>query len=903
MAIREKVFDMPCRGVDLTPRKSQHATTGAITLLGSRLLPRIGVTLSEVLGEWYAGCSDNNYFRDISGNGRHLTGTNGPTFADSTLVGWDGNPIKSYSFTAASSQMFSLAHDTWMDCYSSNFSISILVKSPTSAPGADQMFFSHGGGSVDGCYLRMATTGYYGAVLSKSGASVVPNYPASAADGCYHLLHVVGNSDFTTVYLDGVPGAPVDSSGYGVAGSRIFYIGCTTGPNYYWNSHVSYVRLQNTALAYHQIQKEVAAFQGILASRGGGRSVVPYFTRASTTPVNRRAGYTSQAMVPTNWPARSHDQALRIEASKSSATNGNLATYTGAFSTNWTKTNTDSIAATSVTLPDGSTSTTATFHEDATAGAEHKLSHTFSATSGTSYCWALSLKYNGAAAVPRPWMRLQVSDGTNNKTIHHNIQTGATGTASGSLTGGYNLELSNDGWYRGHVWATAGATATGTFSLSVCDGDNDVTVDGQNQDSVFIAWPQLETGAFPTSYLARPTDAAVTRAADFCTVLPYNLNKELAGCVAATPRLLFNGTESLNGATVTPTVGAYSFTKNGRPQQGFSDAEGYHQIYNGTTDSLTISNSDFTTAGNFSVVLTYTPQTATGVAHLMARTAASPNLGWTLSQSGSSVLFQRSTGGTTHNRACTVSSCLEIGKPVLITASFSTATGMTLYVDAFTAVTDLVLTANYTGTNDIYIGSGISTYYLNGRIHYLAYYDNYVVSASEHAAMYAKFKVDGILPLTMSASTVKTKITMEWEAKTQYSGGTDIGASGRNTVAINGLYGGSSATKNGITPYMGGGNGVLYAQFYGNDEVSRLTRTGHDLSPQNKWRKYIHTVDLAEMNNGILTVDGTNERDSNTDYSGAQTINFHDCQFRIGNASNGGVTAACEYRNIKIYLE
>ena len=98
---REKVFDMPCRGVNLMPIKSQDNTpttgTGAIALHGSPLLQILGVDVANVLGEWYAGASDNNYFRDISGNSRHLTGTNGPTFADTTLVGWDGNPLKAYN--------------------------------------------------------------------------------------------------------------------------------------------------------------------------------------------------------------------------------------------------------------------------------------------------------------------------------------------------------------------------------------------------------------------------------------------------------------------------------------------------------------------------------------------------------------------------------------------------------------------------------------------------------------------------------------------------------------------------------------------------------------------------------------------------------------------------------------
>jgi 5-methylcytosine-specific restriction endonuclease McrA len=49
------------------------------------------------------------------------------------------------------------------------------------------------------------------------------------------------------------------------------------------------------------------------------------------------------------------------------------------------------------------------------------------------------------------------------------------------------------------------------------------------------------------------------------------------------------------------------------------------------------------------------------------------------------------------------------------------------------------------------------------------------VSAAEHAAIYAAWKQDGMLPLTMSATTPKTKLIVEFEAKGQFSSSADQG--------------------------------------------------------------------------------------------------------------------------------
>lgn len=907
---REKVFDMPCRGVNLMPLKSQHATTGAITLLGSPLLKILGVPLANVLGEWYAGASDNNYFRDISGNSRHLTGTNGPTFADSTLVGWDGNPLKAYSFTAASSQKFSLAHDSWMDCFDGSHSVSCLVRSPSSIPGAGLGIFSHGVANTSGAYFSFTATGYFGGYYHKSGGSTAALTPSTIADGLWHLVHFVRNGNFVTAYIDGVPGTPADvSTGgpYGIDGSASLLIGSVSGgSSNFFDGPISYVRLQNTALEYYQIQREVAAFQGILASRGSGRYVVPYFTRASTTYTNRRAGSVSQVQVPSNWPARSADQGLRIEASKSSATNGNLFTYTTTFPGACTMTGTNTISATSVTLPDGSTSTQATFHEGTDAASTQFMYRGFSVTSGTTYCLSWYFKYNPAAGTPREWVKLYFGDTAQTNTAFINIRNGTIGTETKGMTGGSGVEPGVDGYYRFWIWGTATTTATGTVRVYAASANGTDTFDGANQDSFFFCWPQIETGAFPTSYLARPTDAAVTRAADFCIVQPFNLNKELAGLVAATPRLLLNGTESLNGATVTPTVGAYSLTKNGRPQQGWSEAEGYHGLYNGSSDYLSLADTGvgdpFRPAGAFSIVFAWTPHSVTGYNPMFRKQGSSGNYGYQVYSNGTTILFERSTTGSdTVTRQ--VASCLEIGKPVLVTASFSASGGTTIRVDAFSASNIAGSDLTFGSSATLYIGGIPSTNYLTGKIHYVAYYDGYEVTAAEHAAMYTRLKQDGILPKTMSSTTTKTKFTIECDVKGQYSSLTDMGQY-RRLVTVLGTYGTADGDTNNIQLYADATSGKSVFNICPNvttppaRSVSSAARTDH-----NRWTRHVATFDCSSPIMSSYYIDGV----AQTTTAGLDTtpvdIDFRDTLIHLGYSVAAGINGNADFRDIKLYTE
>lgn len=876
---RTKVFDAPFSGINL-----------------ERLTDILGVAKTNVLGEWYADPRGAGSFYDMSGNARHLTASSAVTLGRSTIVGHDGNLLNAFEYSG--SNYHSLAYDP--NCFDGDFSLTMMAKTPRSHPGATLVLFSHSAGiGTDGFYLRYYTNGYIDAFVSDSGLS--PTYKqassnTSYSDGLYHIIHVVRNSSMLVVYVDGVPGTPMECSGYGDDASRTLYMACMSAANFY-TQPISYCRLQNSALTYTQITREVAAFQGILCTRGGTQKyVVPTFIRSTTSQSSKRAASTQFHTVPINWPVKSTDGAVLIEGAVTP-----LGTYTSDFGTGWTKTRA-SIASTSVVLPDGSTSTTATLHEGVAGDgdATHVCYHSLSCTSGSSYCYSEYFKYNPAAGTPREWVALRVEDGTEAKRVSFNIRYRYVGTTYGNLTGGSGIEPLENGWVRCWVWATAGVTQAGIAATNVALADNDIDFVGADQDSVFMCWPQIETGAFPTQYQPNPTTGA-TRSSDFMVVCPFNITKQL-GIAGQIPRLLFNGTESLNAATVTPTTGAYSFTKNGRPQNITSEAEGDGWRFNGSTDYLTYAhNTDFNPAGDFTVVVALTPFSVTGSAVVFGKYGAIGNYGYYIYQTTTGIVFARSVDGTNW-LSPTVATCLEIGKPVLITASFSTTDGMKLWVDAFTVGTNATTTATYQTTGSSCIGASTSGGGpFNHRLHYLAYYDGYAAVAADHSTNYARWKVDGILPLSMSASTPRTKLGVEMAAKGQFKSVSDMNGSKR-LFTIGGNTGVSGNLKNVVTLFAYSATGVNWSEVVTDTStveryISTAARTNHD-----SWTSHKMNTDCSDLSASTYSVDGTLQS-TKISMSGTASFDFKDSLIRIGQAYSAAVTCNSYVKEFKLYVE
>jgi hypothetical protein len=95
--------------------------------------------------------------------------------------------------------------------------------------------------------------------------------------------------------------------------------------------------------------------------------------------------------------------------------------------------------------------------------------------------------------------------------------------------------------------------------------------------------------------------------------------------------------------------------------------------------------------------------------------------------------------------------------------------------DTVTPAAVLMYGPVYASTVDLSIGAyNKSSDYFNGKLHYFALIDGVILSEVDHDAMYAKFKKDGILPLTMSSTAAKKKIYVGFDARA-LGGSTNVG--------------------------------------------------------------------------------------------------------------------------------
>ena len=93
-----------------------------------------------------------------------------------------------------------------------------------------------------------------------------------------------------------------------------------------------------------------------------------------------------------------------------------------------------------------------------------------------------------------------------------------TGSGSVVLTsyGTASIQAYSNGWYRCVITGTAGASVLTTLRIGPASGVSRTYV-GNSTDSFFAYGAQLETGAFPTSYIPT-TSASVVRSADVCSI-------------------------------------------------------------------------------------------------------------------------------------------------------------------------------------------------------------------------------------------------------------------------------------------------------------------------------------------------------------------------------------------------
>jgi len=171
---------------------------------------------------------------------------------------------------------------------------------------------------------------------------------------------------------------------------------------------------------------------------------------------------------------------------------------------------TSSIQTNIITAPDGNTTADKMVVTLAGTGGGYVI-RDLSITSGTTYtasCFVKAAEFSSFAFV------FQSNAFGSNLFARFNLSTGTLGTIDAGVTA--SIQAFPNGWYR----CIATATATSTISSGV---QFRVSLRGDGTSGIYIWGAQLETGAFPTSYI--PTTAStVTRSADLVDMTGTNFS-------------------------------------------------------------------------------------------------------------------------------------------------------------------------------------------------------------------------------------------------------------------------------------------------------------------------------------------------------------------------------------------
>lgn len=131
-------------------------------------------------------------------------------------------------------------------------------------------------------------------------------------------------------------------------------------------------------------------------------------------------------------------------------------------------------------------------------------------------------------AAERRYLQIATSTGTNgigSGFVNFDLQTGTMAVTPGTSSLSASITQSRSGWYYCRAtFATAGTDPTITGQVFFCTADSLSygrlgSHQGVSGEGLHIFGPQMELGAFPTSYIPTTT-AAVTRASDVLSLAP-----------------------------------------------------------------------------------------------------------------------------------------------------------------------------------------------------------------------------------------------------------------------------------------------------------------------------------------------------------------------------------------------
>lgn len=838
-----KVISLPFTGPSATGLKALNRTTTAAC--------------------WDGSVDGSGNLLDTTAYGRNLAPAGTPTRSVSALQGQDGNRLVGRDSSGASAY-YSLAHAAWMNMFSADFTITIVSASASNGC----VLLAHGLEATSGIYMQSETAGIR-CRLSKSGSyATLANTSIALNDNRQHVIQVVRRSGIGTVYVDGVAGTPVSVATYGIDGSATLYMLAYDGSGN--AGSVTYCRLDAEALSDARLAYEQQILSGIAAGTTWGPSMD--FSRAGTA--YQTYGDGTMALRSSGMP-RVGDGVL-IEGAATNLFNSqrDLSGWNFQYGTN---------TANQGTGPDGTV-----YLDKLTESVDNgdHLAYQTKTLPASTHTMEATIQAGG-----RGFGGFWTSTSGNDYVIW-NLTTGAiTKQDAEWVTAGSNW-LANGNL---HIWATIVGDATANDYGFVPSTDGTTTsYAGDVSKGIIIGDMHLRLGAFPTSY----TDSAAgTRVADDLSIPTYRLRNTLKDIVSTTPTMWLDFDVDPSGATITDKSGAYTLTKAGQPKRYTSTVYGDYHLFDGVSDYYTIPNTLATPTGSFSVSVVYTPTNITQTGYVFSKWLSAGNQrSFSLSQTSSSIAFTVDKTGAGGQTSVTKSSALVAGKPVLITATYQyVADGssvMNVYVDALTVATSPIAVGPVFASTAKWavVANENPDNFLNGKLHYLAYYNGTVLSATDHSNLYAALKLPGVLPTAIGSGQHYTKLRFKFDMKCLY---------------------GSYDTSRRIISISGSPN-TVYAEFVHRSDGLRFETDDGDGTSRyfgtavrtdwNKWHTVDVVIDMTNLAASTYTLDGVNAASTSGNWTGTHSLSLLDKRIRLGQGWNDAVDGNCFLKNLEIFI-
>jgi hypothetical protein len=827
-----------------------------------------------------------------------LTPTNSPVAGSTFLQGPDGNLLPTRQlYSDGTPRYYVTAHHDAMYIFDQNVTVTSVMMLPTGA--VSSYLFLHGADNARGFRSYFSTAGaLYRNLWNKAGDGVTVDGPAGYInDGYYHVFQTVRNNDYSRIGVDGSYGAWTSVATFGIDGGGDNF---TLGPlGSATNISLAYFRIDSEALSQDQQNREREKFQGITAYAGGTSFPAHSFTRATTATTefnNGSLGYVASGVLRVTDGFLSEASATNVIAALGAQRN---------LDSGWTKYSTSTVLNTG-TGPDG-TVYLDSFRESAD-GLHHCLYVTPTLTNGVTYVISALFQPDN-----RNFGGFDYDLAGSHNDVFWNLTTGAVTYKDVAWTTTGQQFLAN-GTLR--TWATVVGDGTAKIIGPIVsyNGLADAYAGDANY-GVKVGDIIVEQGTTPSSVIE---SSGATRNADVLTIDPFKYEDYVR---RGSETMSFNFDQDPAASPVNSNAsadydsGLFSWTASGTKVRETTERYGTYYNFNGSSTRFSRGETvEFQPAAtganaNFSIVAAVIPETPPSTyGYIFAKynTTADREYAIYVNQTGGCT-FGISHDGTNPSYASRLTTCYTAGRPLFIAATYSfsgvadapgavtgTSTGK-LYVNDASVTTDTAfLGPIYDSVADNFIGRSTAGSYFQGKMLWLNWYKGTVLDAATIASMYDQWKQKWLIAPQMGDAGEEMKLYVNFDYKLRAA---SASAAGDSLVEIGNNYGKSDANSNRIS--CAALTTTLVCSYW-NDTTTATQRTITISGlTQNTWHSVAYYVDLADLANSTMTVDGT--AGTKVSMSSSSSVNWRDASIHVGHDHTGAAGFANGWvKNVKV---